>query len=139
MKGRLAELELECMKVLWKYPGASVAQVRAGLPRPLAYTTVMTVLDRMSVKGLVARQKNGRAYLYTAALDLESARRSAVSRLAARFFDGDPAALAGYASRMRVNADVAGESARISQSRRRPRPLGRKPAVFPSRIDDSLL
>jgi len=137
-KGRLAELELECMKVLWKYPGASVAQVRAGLPRPLAYTTVMTVLDRMSAKGLVERQKNGRAYLYTAALDLETARRSAVSRLAARFFENDPAALARYASRLRISEDEAAPAA-VPAPRRRARPVARNPAVFPSHMDDSLL
>ena len=142
MKARLAELELECMKVLWKYPGASVAQVRAGLPRPLAYTTVMTVLDRMSAKGLVARQKKGRAYLYTAALDLESARRSAVGRLAARFFDGDPAALARYAARLRMGSnwdeDEAAHAA-VPQPRRGARPVARKSPVFPSQMDDSLL
>jgi predicted transcriptional regulator len=133
-RDRLAELELGCIKVLWKYPGASVAQVRAGLTRPLAYTTVMTVLDRMSAKGLVARRKNGRAYLYTAALDLETVRRGAVSRLAACFFDNDPAALARYASRLRV-----AEGAQRSEPRRRPRTAPRKPAIFPSQIDDSLL
>jgi predicted transcriptional regulator len=137
-KGRLAELELDCMKVLWRYPGASVAQVRAGLPRPLAYTTVMTVLDRMSAKGLVARQKNGRAYLYTAALDLETARRSAVSRLAARFFENDPAALARYASRLRISEEEAAPAA-VPTPRRRARPVARRPAVFPSHMDDSLL
>ncbi len=139
-KGRLAELELECMKVLWKYPGASVAQVRAGLPRPLAYTTVMTVLDRMSAKGLVGRRKNGRAYLYTAALDLETARRSAVSRLAARFFENDPAALARYASRLRISKDKDETApAALPAPRRRARPVARKPAVFPTHMDDSLL
>jgi len=139
VKGRLAELELECIKVLWKYPGASVAQVRAGLLRPLAYTTVMTVLDRMSAKGLVGRQKNGRAYLYTAALDLETARRSAVGRLAARFFDNDPAALARYASRLRMSRDDANEDEAAPVPRRRVRPVARRPAVFPSHMDDSLL
>jgi len=133
---RLAELELDCMKVLWKYPGSSVAQVRAGLQRPLAYTTVMTVLDRMSAKGLVARRKNGRAYLYTAALDQETARRSAVSRLAARFFDNDLSALVRYASRLPSGAVEPPPS---PEPRRRPRAAARHPATFPTHIDDSLL
>jgi len=137
VKTRLADLELECMKVLWRYPGASVAQVRASLPRPLAYTTVMTVLDRMSAKALVERRKNGRAYLYTAALDLETARRNAVSRLAVRFFDSDPAALARYASRLRMSEDATAAAA--PEPRRRAMPRRAAPAVFPSHIDDSLL
>ena len=133
--GRIAELELDCIKVLWKYPGASVAQVRAGLPRPLAYTTVMTVLDRMSAKGLVERRKNGRAYLYTAALDFDTARRNAISRLAAGFFDGDATALARYASRM-PNQET---TVKTTEARGRPRQVSRKPAISPSVIDDSLL
>jgi len=135
VKTRLADLELECMKVLWRYPGASVAQVRASLPRRLAYTTVMTVLDRMSAKALVERRKNGRAYLYTAALDLETARRNAVGRLAVRFFDGDPAALARYASRMRMAEDATA----APEPRRRAIPRRAATAIFPSHIDDSLL
>ncbi len=34
------------------------------LERPLAYTTVMTVLDNLHSKGMVRREKRGRAYVY---------------------------------------------------------------------------
>jgi predicted transcriptional regulator len=136
VKGRLAELELECMQVLWKHPGASVAQVRSALARPLAYTTVMTVLDRMTTKGLVERRKNGRAWLYNALLDLESARRNAVLRVVTRFFDADPAALARYTSRLRLD-EPAAPSARAPRARA----VSRKSAlaIAPSYMDDSLL
>ncbi len=96
MAAKLAQLELECIKVLWRVPAASVAQVRAALTRPLAYTTVMTVLDRMSVKGAVTRRKAGRAYLYSAALPRDTARARAVQQLVSDFFDNDPRALAQY-------------------------------------------
>jgi predicted transcriptional regulator len=91
-----ASLEMECLKVLWNLPEASVADVRAGLPRPLAYTTVMTVLDRMCVKGLVKRRKRGRAWAYSAGLDLEAARAEAVRRLLANLFESDSRALVRY-------------------------------------------
>jgi predicted transcriptional regulator len=45
------------------------AQVRDHLGGDLAYTTVMTVLARLSDKGLVTRQRIGRAYAYTAVRD----------------------------------------------------------------------
>ncbi len=98
----LAQLELDCMKVLWSGPGATVAQVRSALARPLAYTTVMTVLDRMAAKGVVTRRKNGRAWLYSPQLDRDTARLEAVGRLLANLFDGDRAALVQYLSRRRV-------------------------------------
>lgn len=91
-----ASLEMECLRVLWNRPGASVADVRAGLPRPLAYTTVMTVLDRMCGKGLVKRSKRGRAWSYSAGLDLDTARAEAVRRLVANLFESDSRALVRY-------------------------------------------
>jgi predicted transcriptional regulator len=45
------------------------AQVRDQLGRDLAYTTVMTVLARLSEKGLVTRKRVGRAYAYRAVRD----------------------------------------------------------------------
>ncbi len=91
-----ASLEMDCLKVLWNENEATVAQVRAGLPRPLAYTTVMTVLDRMCAKGLVRRRKRGRAWAYSAGLDLETARAEAVHRLVANLFESDNRVLVRY-------------------------------------------
>ncbi len=106
--GGPASMEMECLKVLWTRPEASVAEVRAGMTRPLAYTTVMTVLDRMCSKGLVKRRKRGRAWSYSAGLDIETARAQAVNRLVSNLFDADSRALVRYlqgesAMRRRVN------------------------------------
>ena len=69
----LGPLEAEVMRVLWatRHPMA----VREVLDRlnqdrrpPLAYTTVMTVMARLAEKGILARQLNGRGYVYEAAL-----------------------------------------------------------------------
>jgi predicted transcriptional regulator len=63
----LGELERSVMEQLWTSPDAqSVRDVHLALTRgrELAYTTVMTVLDRLAKKGLVRRERDGRAYLY---------------------------------------------------------------------------
>jgi len=70
----LGELERSVMEQLWSSPGArSVREVHAALgrDRELAYTTVMTVLDRLAKKGLVVRERDGRAYRYAAAQSRE--------------------------------------------------------------------
>ena len=67
MRGRLGELEAVVMDVLWSATEPRrVRDVRAELApqRPLAYTTVMTVLDNLHRKGWVRRELDGRAYLY---------------------------------------------------------------------------
>ena len=56
------------MAVLWRtgtpISGRDVHK-RLRYPRPVAYTTVMTVLDRLEKKGVVERQRDGRAWLYS--------------------------------------------------------------------------
>lgn len=62
----LGELELAIMRVVWARSPLTVRQVHKALSRtrPLAYTTVMTVMGRLAKKRLLAREKKGRAYLY---------------------------------------------------------------------------
>ncbi|TWP38058.1 BlaI/MecI/CopY family transcriptional regulator [Leekyejoonella antrihumi] len=53
------------MEQLWDRPdGLSVREVLDGLDSGLAYTTVMTVLDRLAKKGVVSRERDGRAWRY---------------------------------------------------------------------------
>jgi len=60
----LGPLESSVMTVLWKTGESNVHEVSQRLERPLAYTTVMTTLDRLYKKGLLARRKSDRAFLY---------------------------------------------------------------------------
>jgi predicted transcriptional regulator len=88
-------LELECLKVLWTLGEGNVKDVRQALTgnRSLAYTTVMTVLDRLARKGGVARRKVGRSFVYVPVLSRGVLRRLAVQDLVDRFFEGSEAAL----------------------------------------------
>ena len=72
----LGDLEDAVMAVLWRTDRpARVRDVLEQLDpsRPLAYTTVMTVLDNLHRKGWVHRRLNGRAYRYRPALSREDA------------------------------------------------------------------
>ncbi len=89
---KLGELETSVLEVLWaaKAP-QSVREVHAALERrrPLAYTTILTVLDRLHEKHVVIREKDGRAFLYAPRLGREAfMAERAVSALATR---GQPA------------------------------------------------
>jgi predicted transcriptional regulator len=71
---RLGDLERAVMDVLWDRAGPAtvrdVADALAG--RELAYTTVMTVLDRLATKRLVTRERVGRAWSYRPAASREA-------------------------------------------------------------------
>lgn len=86
-------LELECLRALWTLGAANVAQVREALlgRRALAYTTVMTLLDRLTRKGVAQRKKTGRYFVYSAAVDREVLRRAAIVEFVDHYFDGNEA------------------------------------------------
>ena len=72
---QLGQLEAVVMHRLWEWSGpVSVREVVDDLQRErdIAYTTVMTVLDNLHRKGLVKREKDGRAYRYTATMSREA-------------------------------------------------------------------
>ncbi|HYO84661.1 MAG TPA: BlaI/MecI/CopY family transcriptional regulator, partial [Bryobacteraceae bacterium] len=83
-------LELECLKTLWLLGQGSVRQVQSSLTpqRQLAYTTVMTVMDRLARRGCVRREKAGRSFVYTPLLTIDAVRKLAVQDLVHTLFDG---------------------------------------------------
>jgi predicted transcriptional regulator len=83
-------LELMCLNALWTAGEGSVKDVRAVVmaTRPLAYTTIMTVLERLVRKGKLSRRKSGRAFLYAPQASREATRRAAVRELVDGFFNG---------------------------------------------------
>ena len=89
-------LELECLKALWNLGQANVRDVQTALARPLAYTTVMTVLDRLARRGCVERRKVGRGFVYSAILTRDSVRRVALDDLIHSLFDGSEESLRHY-------------------------------------------
>ena len=96
----LAPLELDCLNALWPCGEASVRQIQEALrpTRPRAYTTIMTILDRLAQKGIVERRKSGRAWIYRANISAEQARTHALSQVVDGFFGGSARALATHLS-----------------------------------------
>lgn len=70
VQGQLGPLEADILRVLWGAQGGWVAapevHARLAAQRPLAYTTVSTVLIRLWQKGHVERIRDGRAFAYKA-------------------------------------------------------------------------
>lgn len=72
---RLGELERSVMNVLWDGDAPlTVRDVQDRLDeRDLAYTTIMTVLDRLGNKQMVRRERDGRAFRYAPSLSRDAA------------------------------------------------------------------
>lgn len=82
-------LELACLTALWALGQGSVKDVRQSVAdsHPLAYTTVMTVLDRLSRRGLITRTKAGRAFVYEPAVSRDTLRRVALREFLDSYFE----------------------------------------------------
>lgn len=64
----LGSLESELMEHIWRLGETSVRDLHREFASRLAYTTIMTTLDRLYKKGLLGRRRAGKAYVYTAKL-----------------------------------------------------------------------
>lgn len=84
----LGQREREVLSVLWSQGSANVQQVAERLSTVLAYTTVMTTLDRLFKKGLLQREKKDRAFIYSAHLTAREIEEQRASDLVRRFFSG---------------------------------------------------
>jgi len=91
----LGHLEAGVMDVLWARGECAVRDVMQALPRPLAYTTVMTTLDRLFKKGLLGRNASRRAFVYAPRLSREEWER----RQAESF-------VSGFLTRPRASRDL---------------------------------
>ena len=89
----LADREAELMEVLWDHGPSTVAEVRDRVPDDLAYTTVLTMLRTLEAKGYVTHDTEGKAHRYSAVIERDAARRSALRAMSEKFFKGSTATL----------------------------------------------
>src|SRR5262245_64527775 len=92
----LGPLEREVMELIWGHTGeaaeVSVRDVHLAFGGRLAYTTLMTTLDRLHKKGLLERRKEGRAFFYSPRFSPDeferSVAREVINKLLGRGPDG---------------------------------------------------
>jgi len=88
-------LEMTCLNALWAIQEGNVEDVRkvVSQSRPLAYTTVLTLLDRLARRGAVSRRKEGRGFRYQPTVARDKLRRLALRQFLEYHFDGSEAKL----------------------------------------------
>ena len=91
------ELELELLKILWDEAPLPVREVRERLAeqagRPLAHSSVITVLNIMVRKGYLKRRKQGKALLFSPKVAREDVAGGMTGDLLSRLFDGSASAM----------------------------------------------
>jgi predicted transcriptional regulator len=88
----LTRAESEIMRVVWDKNSATVHDVVEAMERPVAYTTVLTILRILEKKGFVKHDpdpQGGRAYVYSPSVPKDQVRSDHVRDLVQRMFSGD--------------------------------------------------
>jgi len=87
---KLTDAELEIMHVVWELDGGTVREVHELLnqQRPLAYTTVMTMMNILEEKGHLTRRKEGRAFRYQPVRPKSQVISGMVEDFVGRVFEG---------------------------------------------------
>ena len=88
----LGRLERQVMDIVWQHESVSVKDVHSEIPRRVAYTTVMTTMDRLFKKGMLGRTRDGRAFRYRAAYTREEIERVVAAGLLRALLDAGGAA-----------------------------------------------
>jgi len=85
--------EHRIMEVIWARGSATVADVVEALKGEDAYTTILTLMRILKVKGYLSSRKEGRAFVFVPRVDRDTVARKAVNQLLSKFFAGSPSEL----------------------------------------------
>jgi BlaI family penicillinase repressor len=114
-RARPTAAELQILQVLWSRGPSAVREVNTvlGLVKPAGYTTTLKLMQIMAEKGLVRRNRDGRAHLYEPAVPKGSTLRLLVGEFLDRAFEGSKSQLVMHA--LSAKGATAAEIAQIRQ------------------------
>jgi predicted transcriptional regulator len=98
VKPQPSDLELQILGVLWARGPSSVRDVLESMPdgKARAYTTILSCLQVMEKKGLVAHRREGQGYIYRPAVEKKRVLGSVVRQLLRNVFGGRPSVALQY-------------------------------------------
>ena len=91
----LTDVELELMTIIWNQGKTTVKEVTEALPktRPLAYTSVATVMKILEHKGYLSCEKRSYAHTFSPLVEKSAYEASCLDHVVDNVFDGEPVAL----------------------------------------------
>jgi len=104
---KLSRRERQIMEVVWADGKATAGEVLARLPDPPSYSAVRALLRVLENKGHLRHVLEGTRYVYLPTVPVERAKKTAMKRLLATFFDGS--AEKAVATLLSISKDEIGE------------------------------
>jgi predicted transcriptional regulator len=124
----LGALQREVMETVWTLGEVTVHDVRAALPgaKDHAYTTVLTVLQKLEKAGWITHRREGRTYVWSALRTREREGRTSLGKVIDRLFEGSPmVAFQHLLEDDRLDGEDLLELRRLVERKRREKGAGR--------------
>jgi len=104
---KLSDAEWQIMNALWKHQPATAREIADSLPEDTqwAYTTIKTLLARLTAKKAVSERKRGNVSVYEPLVSQSKARRAAFDSFLNRAFDGTIEPLLNFMAKERKLTD----------------------------------
>jgi predicted transcriptional regulator len=121
LKKALGDLEADIMERVWQEDEVKVRDIYESIAkdRDIAYTTVMTVMGRLSDKGILSKEREGKHYVYTPAISREEFNKAMVSSFVTGIKDDLGAnALAFFVDSLAENDETLSELEKLIQEKR---------------------
>ena len=99
------ELELAILKIIRDLKKATVSDVCRKLGKNRSYTTIMTVMSRLSKKGELNREKKGKQYVYRIACQNMTSSKGLLKRIQEKVFEGKSSAVVSYL--LEINREIS--------------------------------
>jgi predicted transcriptional regulator len=120
---QLGPLERRLLEAVWDRGNATVRELVEGGDTNLAYTTLMTTLDRLYKKNLLSRQAEGRAYRYTPRFTREEFRREEAGNAFRQMLNATPSSSLPLSYLVEIvsehDAELLDDLSRMVESKRR--------------------
>jgi BlaI family penicillinase repressor len=103
----LSTLEADIMNIVWKQKKITVREVHETMLEEgyIPYTTVMAAMNNMSQKGLLKQNKNGKAYVYSAAVSRDAMAKSIVDTVVTKILGGAATPLVSHLLKLKTDDD----------------------------------
>jgi predicted transcriptional regulator len=103
----LSTLEADIMNIVWKQKKITVREVHETMLEEgyIPYTTVMAAMNNMSQKGLLKQNKNGKAYVYSAAVSRDTMAKSIVDTVVSKILGGVATPLVSHLLKLKSDDD----------------------------------
>jgi predicted transcriptional regulator len=118
----LGQLQRAVIEVVWELGEASVHQVRKRLSskKKLAYTTILTAMQKLEKAGWLRHRTKGKSYIYLPTRTREEAGASSVHKFMERMFDGDALLMFQHLMRQsKLSDDELGELRKMIDQKRK--------------------